>query len=40
MFTQKYDNPMLELIDDMDIQVEYIGDFLVNQVIRKLMEKR
>ena len=28
--------PVLELIDDMDVQLEYIGDIIVNQIIKKL----
>ena len=36
-YPKEYSKSMLELIDQMDLQVEYIGDYLVNQVIRKLL---
>ena len=27
---------VIELIDEMDIQIEYIGDYLVNQILKRI----
>lgn len=35
---KKYSNSVLDMIDDLDIQVEYIGDYLSNQVIKKVVD--
>lgn len=31
-----WSNSVIELIDDMDIQIEYIGDYLVNQILKRV----
>lgn len=35
-YFREYSNSVLELIDDMEIQIEYIGDYLSKQVVRKV----
>lgn len=35
---KKYSNSVLDMIDDPDIQVEYIGDYISNQVIKKVVD--
>ena len=35
-YFKEYSNSVLELIDDMEIQVEYIGDYLSKQVVKKV----
>ena len=31
---------VIELIDDMDVQVEYIGDYVVNRVLKNITDKK
>ncbi|MDE6675714.1 MAG: hypothetical protein K2K19_13065, partial [Acetatifactor sp.] len=35
-YFKEYSNSVLDLIDDMEIQVEYIGDYLSKQVVGKV----
>lgn len=38
LYFKKFSPSVLEMIDDLDIQVEYIGDYLSNQVIKKVVD--
>lgn len=35
-YFKEFSNSVLEMIDDLDVQVEYIGDYLSKQVIKKV----
>ena len=35
-FFKEFSNSMLEMIDNLDVQVEYLGDYLSKQIIGKV----